>query len=250
MLVHPVQRQMRDHALAALAQEELAGSLVQPPHGLELGLGALQTLDIIGPGGARVRHVDLGRALLDQDVRDAAVDDVARALGDEDEGAVERPDGAQALLDHRPEGRVQQRPPALIGRDQQRRAVQLPLDAVEQIEQRGTPGAGVVQQCRRVEAVQALVDADRIARRVDDPAEFVAPAPLVQARTGAVRVDAQEGPHLVEPPVRRRHGITVAGRVPGAGPPPASARARPPIRMQPRSSSVRNSRFWPWAPAP
>ena len=65
-------------------------------------------------------------------------------LGNEDKCSVERPNGTKTLLDHRTERLVQQCPPSLIHRDQQRLAIQLHLDAMEQIEQRRASGAGIV----------------------------------------------------------------------------------------------------------
>ena len=101
------------------------------------------------------------------------------------------------------EGRIDQRPPALVAWDQERRAVKQQRYPMIEIGQRRASGACVLQQRRRVEAVQ-IPEPDGVDRRVDDPAELVAVTPLVEPKARPFRFVVKESAQFTKPTVLGR----------------------------------------------
>ena len=118
-----------------------------------------------------------------------------------------------------------------------RRAVEQQRDPVIEIGQRRAAGARVLEEGRRVEPVQ-IAEPDGVDRRVDDPAELAAPAPLVErapAPSGSSSKNARSSP---SPRSSGGSSMTVARPRARRLPLPRSSDLPP---MQPRIRSVRNS---------
>src|SRR5215472_7605717 len=82
------QRQLRDDAAVFLLQQEQPLTVLQSMESLKLTVGETEAIDIVLAPAARVGHVEGVGALLDEQMGDAAVDDVAWALSNKHKNAV------------------------------------------------------------------------------------------------------------------------------------------------------------------
>ena len=88
-VVHPVQRQFRDNALRPLTDQEATLALPQMGKGIPFAFGPFQHGDVILLGGTIDREADLRRVLFDQYRADVRGLQLARPLGQKDEGPAE-----------------------------------------------------------------------------------------------------------------------------------------------------------------
>ena len=91
-------------------------------------LGQLQAVAVVDRVGTGVGQQDLGRALLDDGVRDRAAQGVGGRLRGQDHQAVELADGLELVVDQVAEAGIEQCFPELVDREHQATAVEQALD--------------------------------------------------------------------------------------------------------------------------